>query len=176
MKYPAYLFWLCLLAGINYGVFSNLAFFGAIPNLFLLFVVFSASLKEDLFERLFTAFLCGLFADYWNGGFFGGFTLAFLLLCLVLSGLRSAFTLADMDWKYFILILLLSFVLSGLFVWLYNFAAFRLHWTEYYSGFLGMVQKWPAEIFYNLVMLYPVKRFYEFVQKVNHRYFEVKTL
>ena len=73
MKYPAYFFWLCLLAGINFGIFSNLTFFGAVPNLFLLFVIFSASLKGDLFERLFTAFLCGLFADYWNGGFFWRF-------------------------------------------------------------------------------------------------------
>lgn len=176
MKYPAYFFWLCLLVGVNFGIFSNLSFFGAVPNLFLLFVIFSASLKESLFERLFIAFLSGLFVDYWNGGFFGGYTLVFLLLCLVLQALRSAFTLADMDWKYFALILLLSFVLSSLSLWLYNFIAFRLHWTEYYSSFFGLVKKWPAELFYNLVMLYPVKKFFGFVQKLNQRYFEVKSL
>jgi len=173
MKYVSYFFWLTILAGLNFGVFSNLDFFGKAPNLFLLFVVLAGSLKEGLFERLFIALLSGLFADYFNGGFFGGYMLAFLFLCLVLQGIRASFSLVEMDWKYFFGVFVLAYIFTSLFVWVYNLVAFRLHWTEFYTSFLGLIQKWPAELVYNLVLLLPVKKFFEFIQKINRRYFEI---
>ncbi|MCL5008810.1 MAG: hypothetical protein M1400_00520 [Patescibacteria group bacterium] len=173
MKYLAYILWLAVLTGLNFGVFGNLAFFSTVPNLLLLFVIFTGSLKADLFERLFVALMAGLFADYWNGGFFGGFTLAFILLILLLQAVRSAFSLRDMDWKYFFAVFFLAYVFVGLTLWAYNFVALRSNWTEYYISFLGFLRKWPGEMLYNLVLLYPTKRYYDFVQKINRRYLEI---
>ena len=173
MKYLSYLFWLTILAGFNFGFFSNLSFFGAAPNLLLLFVVLAGSLKEDIFERLFIALIAGLFADYFSGGFFGGFVFSFFFLCLLLQASKASFTLAEMDWKYFLSVLIFSYVFTGAFVWCYNFMAFRLHWTELYTSFFGFVKRWPPEIAYNLVLFLPAKRFFEFIQKINSRYFEI---
>lgn len=173
MKYLSYFFWLTILAGLNFGVFSSLDFFGAVPNLFLLFVVLAGSLKENLFERLLVALVCGLFADYFSGGSFGGYAFSFLFLCLLLQGFKASFSLVEMDWKYFLAVFVLAYIFTGLFVWLYNFAAFRLHWTGFYNSFLSLVQKWPTELVYNLVLLLPMKRFFEFIQKINRRYFEI---
>ena len=173
MKYEAYFFWLAILTGINFGIFANLPFFDAVPNLLFLFVIFLASLKQDLFERLFVAFFAGLFADFWSGGFFGGFTLAFLCLTLILEGVRSAFSLLEMDWKYFFGVCLSAYVVVSLLLWVYNFLALRAGWTEFYVSFYGVVRKWPAGIFYNLILLYPVRRYYLTVQNFNRRYLEI---
>ena len=89
MKYLSYLFWLTILAGFNFGFFSNLSFFGAAPNLFLLFVVLAGSLKEDIFERLFIALIAGLFADYFSGGFFWRICLFVFLFVPALAGFKS---------------------------------------------------------------------------------------
>ena len=173
MKYLSYFFWLTILAGLNFGVFSSLDFFGAAPNLLLIFVVLAGSLRESIFERLLVALICGLFADYFNGGFFGGYSFSFLFLCLSIQVARTFLTLSVMDWGYFLAVFVLAFVFTGLFVWLYNFAVFRLHWTEFHDSFTGFAQKWPAELVYNLVLFLPVKKFFEFIQKINGRYFEI---
>lgn len=147
--------------------------FDAVPNLLFLFVIFLASLKEDLLERLLAAFLAGLFADFWSGGFFGGFTLAFLSLVLVLEGVRSAFSLLEMDWKYFFGVCFSAYIVVSLVLWVYNFLALRAGWTEFYASFAGLIRKWPAGIFYNLILLYPVRRYYSLVQNFNRRYLEI---
>lgn len=173
MKYLSYFFWLAILAGFNFGFFSNLTFFGATPNLLLGFVVLAASLKEGIFEKLFVALIAGLFADYFSGGFFGGFVFSFLCLCLLVQASKTSLTLVEMDWKYFLSILIFSYIFTGLFVWCYNFMAFRLHWSEFYASFFGFIKRWPWEMAYSLVLFLPVKRFFEFIQKINNRYFEI---
>lgn len=173
MKYLAYFFWLAILTGINFGIFANLRLFDTVPNLLFLFVILSASLKTDLFERLSVAFLAGLFADFWSGGFFGGFTLAFLCVVLVLEGFRSAFSLMEMDWKYFFGVCFGAYILVDLLLWTYNFLAFRVGWTEFYVALSGIVRKWPAGIFYNSILLYPLRKYYLLTQDLNRRYLEI---
>src|SRR5271155_5350447 len=120
MKYVIYLISIIVLLGLNVGLFSNLQIQGQIPNLLLLLTVYFALDKKG-YDFFFTAFVCGIFLDFFSPGFFGAFTVAFLILALAINALVNSLMLLEINWKSLTLLLLGALVVVNFSVWLYGF-------------------------------------------------------
>ena len=165
MKYLIYLLAIVVLAGVNLGLFSNLQFFGQIPNLLLLFAV-CASLDKQDYDFFFIAFICGIFLDFYSATFFGSFTVSVLLLALSLHVLVNTLVLLELNWKSLSLLLLTAIILLDLFSWGYGFMAYEFGWSSNFIAFHSFMTAFASYFFYNLVLFYPTFLFYNFVRKI----------
>ena len=154
MKYLIYLLAIILLLGINLGLFNNLNLRGALPNLLFLFSLCLILEKKNL-DGLFVSFICGLILDFYSGGFFGAFTLAFLALALGL-GLFADQLMVEWNWKNVGVAFILSWAVFNIIIWAYGLIAFRLHGAPVYITFRIFAARFPLGLAYNLLWLYPV--------------------
>ena len=165
MKYLIYLIAIIFLVGLNLGLFSNLQFFGQIPNFLLLFTV-CASLEKQNYDFFFIAFICGIFLDFYSANFFGTFTLSLLLLALCLHIFANTLVLLELNWKSLVFLLLTAIILLDLFSWVYGFAAYQFGWAPAFISFRSFAVSFAPYFFYNLLLFYPAFLFYNFVRKI----------
>lgn len=163
MKYFIYLLAIIFLLSLNLGLFNNLQIKGQIPNLLFLFSLYFAFEKKDL-DFFFVSFVCGLVLDFYSTTFFGSFTLAFLSICLLLNLFVNNLAVVEINWKTLSLTLLLGLAGLNLLVWLYSAAAYKLNWTQDYSGLKDYFSGFLVSFFYNLLLLYPVYLFANFLK------------
>ena len=163
MKYIFYLLAIIFLLSLNLGLFNNLQIKGQIPNLLFLFSLFFAFEKKDL-DFFFVSFFCGLALDFFSTTFFGSFTLSFLIITLGLNLFVNNFAVVELNWKTLSLSLLLCLFALDLLLWLYTAMAFKLNWTQDFSGFTQYLSVFAPSFFYNLLLLYPVYLFANFLK------------
>ncbi len=165
MKYLIYLFVIVLLLGLNLGLFNNLQIRSQIPNLLFLLVLCFALGKKD-YDCFFLAFACGLFLDVFSTGFFGGFTLAFLFLCLCLQLFVNNLLVFELNWKTVSLGFIFSFAFLNLFLWLYGLTAFKLGLATDYNGSKDFLGAFTPGLIYNWLFLYPLYAATDFLKRV----------
>ena len=165
MKYLIYIISIIILLGINLGLFGNLQILSQVPNLLLLFTL-CAALEKKNYDFLYIAFVCGIFLDFFSASFFGGFTLSFLFIALILNFLSNAFVLLELNWKSLSLILFGALLLLNLFLWVYGFIAFWLHWTGDFNNFKNFSGVFLINLLYNWVLLYPTFIYYSYVRRI----------
>src|SRR6185369_10400535 len=123
--------------------------------LFLLTLCYSLS-KQDEEDYLFIAFFCGLFLDFFSTGFFGIFTLSFLIISLILQAAANRLLTFTPGWKVLSLALIFTFVFLDLLTWFFGLITFKLGWSPYYTGLKVFFQSLPAGLLYNLLLVYPI--------------------
>lgn len=155
MKYFIYIISIIILLGLNVGLFNNLQIRGQIPNLLLLLTLY-CSLEKKGYEFFFVAFIAGIFLDFYSVNFFGSFTLAFLVLALAIHFLSGSLMVLEVNWRSLTLLLLASLLLVNFTLWLYGFLAFKLNLTADYESIVVFIKSFPAEFFYNWLLLYPM--------------------
>src|SRR5581483_2002403 len=154
MKYFIYLIAIILVAGLNAGVFNNLQIRGQAPNFLLLLAVCFTLEKKD-FDFFFVCFFCGLLLDFYSSGFFGGFTLAFLGIGLILHIFSGNFLVTELNWKTLSLVIALALAFLDFVLCLYGLAAFKFNWTYQVIGFKVFAGSFIPALLYNLLLLYP---------------------
>ncbi len=165
MKHFIYFLAIILLIGMNFGVFANLPMWRQIPNLLLLLTL-CFSLEKNTYDFFFIAFLSGIFLDFFSTDFFGGFTLGFLALALLLHLLANRFVVFELGWKSLSLLLAGSLlVLNGVF-WAYNFFAYKLGLTAYFPDLRVITRALPASFFYNWLLLYPIYLYFNYLKRI----------
>lgn len=158
MKYFAYFIVILALLALNLGLFPYIRLWGAEPNLLLLTVVIFA-LEKGEYDFFFVALCAGIFLDIYSGFFFGGFTLTFLLLGYLLHLLVSKVLMMELGAKALVIIISVCTLLSLLMVWLYNWAAFKFGYIPDVLDFHTLEFRILPEIFYNLLIGYPLYLF-----------------
>lgn len=155
MKYLIYLIAIILLVGLQIGLFSELRFFSAVPNLLLLLVIGSSLQREDV-DAFFIALVSGLFLDYYTGLFIGSFTAAFVISAVVLYGVLHSLVVFDVSIKYLISITIGMTIFVHVFIWALNAFSFRfgLSVASMDAGLL----RGPllGAILYNCLLAYPM--------------------
>lgn len=155
MKYFIYLIAITILLGINLGLFGTFPINGQIPNLlFLLTICFA--LEKDGQDFLFIALISGLFLDFYSTSFFGSFAFVFLTLSFCLHLIVKNLLAAELNWKILSLTIVICLVILDLLVWLYGLLAFKFNWISFAVNFKFLIASFPAALFYNLLLLYPV--------------------
>lgn len=155
MKYVIYLIVIIILAGIQTGLFPYLKFFGAVPDLLLLFVVGSC-LQREAEDAFFVALLCGLFVDLQNGVFVGSYTLSFLLLALLLYLVIGRLVVFELNFKYLVAATVAAVVFTGFLAWLISAAAVHFGWAAAAIDPHIWRSRLPQEIAYSLILCYPL--------------------
>jgi len=155
VKYLIYAIAIILLAGIHIGLFGYLKFFGVTPNILLLFVV-GFCLQREADDSFFIALVAGLFLDFLNGLFIGSFTLAFLLLALLLYFLIHRLVVFELSWRYLLAVAAASTVLADIFAWAASTAALHFGWAQVSIDAQVLKRHLPLEILYNLLLAYPL--------------------
>ncbi len=158
MKYAIYFFIIIILAGVNFGVFPTLSFYGVLPNLLLILLVTVSLSKAKPELSFFVAFIGGLILDFSSGIFFGSFTITFLCLALILELITKNFLVIDIDWKYQIIIFILVLILANLLLYGFSLLAFYLHWVKEKADFTPLKGTLLPFLAYNLLLFYPIKR------------------
>lgn len=163
MKYLVYILAILVLLALDVGLFGQLRVFGAAPNLLFILVVLAALEKKD-YDFFFLAFFSGLFLDFYSGLFVGSYALGLVLLAFGLNFLVQNFIVADVGWKYFWAIILVSLVLIDVFIWVYGQAVFRLGW--FFTPVSGrlLLRQFVPQLCYNLILLFPVYWLFEQVK------------
>lgn len=165
MKYFIYTLAIIILIGLNLGLFNNLQINNQIPNLLLLLTLYF-SLEKDSYDFFFIAFVSGLFLDFYSAGFFGGFTLAFLSLALLLHLLASNFVLLELNWKSLSLLLAASLVILNSLLWLYGLWVYKLNWAFGYTGLKTFASAFLPGLIYNWLLLYPMYLCYGLIKNL----------
>jgi rod shape-determining protein MreD len=155
MKYVIYLIAIIILLGLNIGLFNNLQIYGQAPNLLLLLVINLAVDKDDL-TFFFIAFAAGLFLDAFSANFFGGWTLSFLVLALMLNFLSSRLLVLELNWKSLSLLVCGSWVLVNFCLWLYGFICYKAGLTPGYTGLKIFYLNFLPGLAYNWLLIYPI--------------------
>ncbi len=163
MKYLIYLLAIIILLGINLGLFNYLQIQNQMPNLLLLLTLCFALEKKD-YDFFFIAFVSGLFLDFYSTGFFGQFTLAFLLAAFFLHIFANILAL-EQNFKTLSAALAVCVIFFNFFVWLYSFAAFKLNWTGEYLDFKMLLKGLAASLVYSWLLLYPVYLLSQFLKR-----------
>jgi rod shape-determining protein MreD len=163
MKYAVYLLAIVFLLSLNLGLFNNLQIRGQTPNLLFLFSLYFAFEKKDL-DFFFVGFVCGLILDFYSTTFFGSFTFSFLIITLGLHLFVNNLASVELNWKTLSFSLLVCLFALDILVWLYSAAAFKLSWTQDSSGFKQYMAMFPLNFLYNLLFLYPVYVFANFLK------------
>ncbi len=145
------------------GLFNNLQIQSQIPNLLFLLTLFFALEKKD-YDFFFIALISGLFLDFYSGSFFGGFTLAFLVVSLCAHLFVTNVLLAELNWKTLSAVLLVALAFFSLIIWVYGLMAFKLSWTVQYTGIKIFISQFLVNFFYNWLLLYPVYLFFTFLR------------
>ena len=170
MKYFTYLLVVVVLLGLNIGLFGSMRIYNQIPNLLLLFVIF-ASLEKKSGEFLYIILICGAALDFYSTGFFGGYTLGFLLTGLIINLLSENFLFADFGWKTLSGLLLGALLLLKITLWLYGFMALKFNWTRVAYRMDLNFYHLVAEYIYNWVLLYPIFMAHGFLKKAINNYY-----
>jgi cell shape-determining protein MreD len=155
MKYLFYLFTIIVLLGFNLGLFSSLQVGGQIPNLLLLLTIYF-SLEKKNYDFFFVAFVSGVFLDFYSAGFFGAFTLAFLIFAFLIHLVVNNFIVLEINWKSLSLLLLGSLLVMNLILWVYGLIVFKLNWVPDYESLKIYMSKFFVSFAYNWLLLYPV--------------------
>lgn len=164
MKYLIYTISIILVLGLNVGLFGNLQINGQIPDLPLLMVLFFALDKKN-WDFFFVAFAGGIFLDCYSAGFFGGFTLAFLVLALICHLLVSNLMVLELTWKNLVLLVFGALIVVDFCLWFYSLAAFKLGLSPDYSGLRVYADAFLPQLFYNLLLFYPTRLLCDFIKK-----------
>jgi len=146
-------------------MFGNLRIQGQMPNLLFLLALFFALEKKD-YDFFFIALVSGLFLDFFSAGFFGGFTLAFLVVALGAHFFATDILLTELSWKTLSLALLAALVVFYLIVWVYQLAAFKLSLSPQYTGVKIFTSQFLINFLYNLLLLYPVYLYFTFLRNI----------
>lgn len=155
MKYLIYIIAVILVLGVNIGLFGHLPIYGQVPNLLLLLTIYF-SLDKNSYDFFFIAFVSGLFLDSFSAGFFGGFTVSFLVLALLLHLLSGQLLVLELNWKTLALVVLGAFTLVNFCLWLYSWAAFKAGLAPNDFSIKVLVSNFLPGLFYNLLLLYPM--------------------
>jgi cell shape-determining protein MreD len=155
MKYLIYLTAIVVLLGINIGLFNNLQIRGQIPNLLFLMSLFFVLGKND-FDFFFVSLAAGLFLDFLSAGFFGIYTLTFLLLSLGIYFFVNNLVVVELNWKSLSLALVFCLLVFNILVWFFGLASFKFGWAGNYTNLKVYMDSFPASLFYNWLLLYPM--------------------
>ncbi len=163
MRYAVHFICIVFLLVANLGLFGLLPIWGQIPNLLFLFVLCSALAKKE-FDFLFVAFLCGLFLDFYSPAFFGGHTLALLLIALVTYLFSNYIFVIELNFKNLALATIFSWLGLNLIVWLWGLAALKFNLNPSYVSLKIFMSNFLPGLIYNLLLLYPMYLFYDFLR------------
>ncbi len=161
-----------ILFGLNIGIFPYLKIFGTVPNLLLLFLIFFVLEKKDN-EIYFVAFFSGLFLDFTSGWLIGGYTFSLLFVAFILSFISYRLAIFKISLKSISLAIVFCLLVSKIVVLAFGFLAFKFNlWPVEVR--VGLIRpEIFAEIFYNLLLAYPIYLFTRFIVELNS-YFGVK--
>lgn len=176
MKYAIYFFIIIILAGVNFGVFPFLSFYGVLPNLLLILLVVVSLSKAKPEFSFFIAFFSGLILDFSSGIFFGSFTITFLCLVLILELITKNFLVIDIDWKYQIIIFILVLILTHLLLYGFNLLAFYFHWVKERVDLASLKETLLPFLAYNLLLFYPIKRLVNAFNFLERKYFNKQNI
>jgi glucan phosphoethanolaminetransferase (alkaline phosphatase superfamily) len=70
--------------------------------------------------------------------------------------LSGSLMVLEVNWRSLTLLLLASLLLVNFTLWLYGFLAFKLNLTADYESIVVFIKSFPAEFFYNWLLLYPM--------------------
>ena len=163
MKYLIYLLAIILLLGLNIGLFNNLQFYGQAPNLLMLMIIFLALDKDDL-SFFPVVFVAGLFMDAFSANFFGGWTLSFLILALLLNFLSSRLMVFELNWKSLTLLVCGAWFLLNFCLWVYGFFIFKANLMPDYTGIKIFYGNFLPGLIYNWLFIYPMYLFVNFLK------------
>lgn len=145
---------------LNEGFFKNFPFFGVLPNLLLLLVIYMAVEDEGNFF-LGLAFFSGLILDFATQVFLGSFAVSFLLLALGLRQISQNIITLERNWKFLPLMLLLSQSAVYLWLFLFNGLVYKFGHARLFFEAKDLFNKFGYELLYNLALMYPVWKFLE---------------
>jgi len=155
MKYLFYFFVLVILAGLQTGLFSYFRFFGATPNLILLFIL-GVCLQREGGDWIFVALMGGLLTDYSTGMLPGTFTISFLSAAVLLYLTIHNLVVFELNWKYLVGVVILFTLIANLLSWIISNFALMHSWTQAAIDLrVSAAQFLPATI-YNIALAYPV--------------------
>ena len=164
MKYLIYFLAIIFLLGINIGLFGYIPFYGQIPNLLLLFACFFAMEKQS-YDGFYVCLFAGLFLDFFSTQFFGGFTVAFLSLGLVLHLMFNYFLAMEVNWKMLGGVLCAVLILFYGSLWIYGFLVYKFNLAHSYLSLADYSRNLLPALVYNLLLMYPIYIFYETLQE-----------
>lgn len=155
MKYLIYIVSIIVLIGIQVGLFSELRFFSAVPNLSLLLVIGFCLQREDT-DAFFIAILSGFFLDYNSGLLLGSFASVFFIVALILHMVLHSLVVFEVSIKYLVSITIGVTIFVQVYIWLIHMVGFHYGWSSLYVD--PYVLKTPlfATIFYNCLLAYPM--------------------
>lgn len=165
MKYLIYLLAIVFILGLNVGLFAYLKIGGVAPNLLLIFVMLF-SLEKDSYDFFFIALISGIFLDFYSVVTFGSFSIALVLLAYFLHLFVNRLVVFESNWKYLLGILAGSLLLVNIIIWLYSEAMFKLDLIPFPMETKLLLNQVVMGFIYNLLLLYPMYRFTDFVQRV----------
>jgi hypothetical protein len=102
--------------------------------------------------------------DFYSGGFFGGFALAFLIVAVCVNLFVTNILVLELNWKTLSLALLVALILFNLILWAYGLVAFKVSWTGQYTGIRMFTSRFLINFLYNWLFLYPVYLFFTFLR------------
>lgn len=155
MKYFIYFIILIVLAGLQSGLFRYLKFFGAVPDLMLLFVV-GCCLQREAEDAFFVALLAGLFVDLQNGVFVGSYAFSFLLLALLLYLVIRQLVVFELNFKYLVAATIVAVVFTGFLAWLISGLAEHLNLAVAAIDPHIWRSRLLPEIIYDVILCYPI--------------------
>lgn len=166
MKYLIYFFLIVVVFSINVGVFGQLKFFGATPDLLLLLIIFISADKNSDNDFLPVAFFSGLLMDVYSGLLVGSFTVPFLLAGLSLYLITEKVIVYEFSWKYAVLLAALATFGTHVLMWGYGAAGKNLGWFPYAIGRQSAIRLFFPELAYNILLLYPVYQLTQWAKRL----------
>lgn len=137
------------------GLFGQMPIAKQVPNLLFLFTIFFA-LEKKGYDFYFIAFISGLLLDFFYTGFFGSFTLAFLISSSCLHLLSDTFIVFELNWKSLSGLLFGALAVAYLVVWLYGLMVYKFNWTHDFESFSLFSRYFLINFLYNWALLYPM--------------------
>ncbi|MBL8030512.1 MAG: rod shape-determining protein MreD [Candidatus Doudnabacteria bacterium] len=154
-KNIGYLFLAFLLYALNAGFFRNFEFFGVLPNLLLLLLVYTALEDEDYFFLGF-GFFTGLVLDFATQVFVGSFALGFLFAALLLRQISQNIISLERNWKFLPLMLGVAQLVVYAWIFFLNGLAHRFGHAQVFFEAKYLLNRFGWEFLYNLALMYPV--------------------
>ena len=163
MKYLIYLIAIILLLALDLGLFGQLPINGQVPNLLFLLTLYFVLDKKDN-DFLFVAFVCGLFLDFFSVGFFGRFTLAFLLTAFCLRLFSDTVELGQ-NFQTLASAFMATFTLYSILIFLLEIVVFKFNWSAQAPESKIIFSRFLVNILYNLLLLYPMHFAFNFLRR-----------
>lgn len=174
LKIFLYFVLIVFIYAFNAGVLKEFQLFGALPNLFLLLVIYlSMETKGEFY--LAASFFCGLLLDFSVGVFLGSFSVSFMIIALILRSISHDFVVLDRNWKYLPVILLLAQALVYIWIYFYNRIAVSLGVSINLLGFKPLMNRFVWESVYNLAFIYPIWKIVSLVTVLDEKFLGRRT-